>query len=167
MVTEKQKEYKKMRYLQISYDNTNFWMEIEEDDYVVRQVIKDVNGSYHISCMEDCLAEGTIQEQDLDGTIEKITKNQFEMIWEHVKSDYSPIWEKKKRNTPIGSYVKATYRYDYPQGYIFSIGDWPGVLVINDTIAEQMVSVQVGDIITGKVTGYDDLNMWFVISLIS
>ena len=151
-----------MKYIMIDFEDEKFWIEIGEDNYAMRQIIRDNNNIYHLSCIEDCLGEGPIVEQDLDGDIKFITKYDFEGIWDNLKSEYGDKWKRIKLNKRIGSKITGTYKYSYPQGYIFDIGDWLGVV---KDISKKEMNFTTGDKIKGIIIGYDDINMWFIIKL--
>ena len=46
-----------MNYIIIKYENEEFWIEIDKENYAIRQII--ISGdNIEISCINDCLAEG-------------------------------------------------------------------------------------------------------------
>lgn len=48
-----------MNYIMIKYENEEFWIEIDKENYAIRQII--ISGdNIEISCINDCLAEGKI-----------------------------------------------------------------------------------------------------------
>ena len=56
-----------MKYLLVETEIEKFWIEIGIDGYANRQIVIDEFKKIHISCLEDCLAEGVIDENDLEG----------------------------------------------------------------------------------------------------
>lgn len=70
-----------MRYLLIYFENEQYWLEITEKQIATRQIIVDENLEIHISCREDCLAEGKIITDELGGTYKEISKEEFESQW--------------------------------------------------------------------------------------
>ena len=63
-----------MKYMILTLNEEKYWLEVEEDNYANRQIILDEYKQFHISCMEECLAEGPIEESDLEGDIRYLTK---------------------------------------------------------------------------------------------
>lgn len=53
-----------MKYLFSEFDSEQFWIEVDHDGYALRQIIIDADNKVHVSCIEDYLAEGTIDEND-------------------------------------------------------------------------------------------------------
>ena len=70
-----------MKYLLIEFEEEEYWIEVGTDGYALRQIVFYNDKNVHISSLEDCLAEGPINENDLDGTIKLITKHEFEEYW--------------------------------------------------------------------------------------
>ena len=69
-----------MNYIMIKYENEEFWIEIDKENYAIRQII--ISGdNIEISCINDCLAEGKIYLYELDGDITKIDKEKFDLKW--------------------------------------------------------------------------------------
>lgn len=150
-----------MEYILISFENIQMWMEIEKEGYALRQIVKDEDDIYHLSCMEDCLAEGVIKKEDLAGKIISIKKEEFEEKWNNLKKIYEEKWREIKRNNPIEKKINGKCKYYYPQGYILDVEGGLGLLKDNSTI-----DVNIGDIVQGIITGYDDINMWLLITLL-
>ena len=62
------------KYIYLQDEGDKYWIELDGENYAVRQISVDVWGRYHLSCFEDCLAEGVFEEK----CIEKIiSKNEF------------------------------------------------------------------------------------------
>ena len=51
-----------MKYLVTKFDSEQYWIEVGNDGYALRQIIIDADNNEHVSCIEDCLAEGVIGE---------------------------------------------------------------------------------------------------------
>ena len=71
-----------MKYLLIKYGEENYWYELDDEGYAIRQIILDEHCQIHVSCLEDCLAEGPVNEEELEGSIENISKREFDMLWQ-------------------------------------------------------------------------------------
>ncbi len=153
-----------MEYMLIIFEDIEMWIELTEEGYALRQIIKEEDNTYHLSCVEDCLAEGVIKKEDLAGDIISIKKTEFEYQWDELKKAYVDKWIETKRNYIIGKKIKGKFQYYYPQGYIFDINGVLGLL--KDDTGMQAENLCIGDIVEGVVIGYDDINMWILISLI-
>lgn len=94
-----------MKYLLLIFDNEKYWFEIDDENFACRQIILDENGIYHISCIEDCLAEGQVVIENLDGKIFDLAKSEFEKVWQFVLEDYRTYWEEIKEKYPVGCCV--------------------------------------------------------------
>ena len=76
-----------MNYIMIKYENEEFWIEIDKENYAIRQII--ISGdNIEISCINDCLAEGKIYLYELDGDITKIDKEKFGEIKDITDKGY-------------------------------------------------------------------------------
>ncbi|ALC89079.1 hypothetical protein AM500_04180 [Bacillus sp. FJAT-18017] len=144
-----------MKYLLIEYEGEEYWIEVGSDGFARRQIIVDNDKTIHLSCLEDCLAEGPIDENELDGNIRLITHQEFEENWNKATLKKRKIWEIQKRNYPIGEEVRLTAAYHYPQGWILKAEDVMGICSGCD--------VGYGQWVKGRVSGYDELNMWLKI----
>ena len=117
----------RMRYLIINFDNEQYWLEIADDDYALRQIIIDANGRFHVSCSEDCLTEGIINESELAGELHLITQYEFESKWAIATVEERKLWNILKNQYPIGKAVEGKALYSYPQGWILGIGQSLGI----------------------------------------
>lgn len=146
-----------MKYLLINFEDEQYWLEIGTDGYALRQIIIDADKQTHVSCIEDCLAEGIIREGELDGKISTITQYEFESRWNIVTLEKRKSWDILKEQYPIGKVVECKVKYFYPQGCILEIGELRGICNVKP-------DVYPNDYIKGKVNGYDETNMWLLIS---
>jgi ribosomal protein S1 len=146
-----------MKYLYINFDDEKYWLEIGTDAYALRQIIIDADNQTHVSCFEDCLAEGVVIEDELDGKISMITKVEFENQWNIATSEKRKTWVILKKQYPIDTVVVCKVKYFYPQGCILEIGDLQGICTVKSNVSPN-------DSINGKVIGYDETNMWLIIS---
>ena len=108
-----------MKYLLLKLNDEIYWFELEVDSYANRQIVLDKCNEYHISCMEDCLAEGPVNETELLGDISYISEQEFEDVWQLVLEKYKKQWEQIKEKYPIGACVQGVNSYIYPQGTIY------------------------------------------------
>ena len=145
-----------MEYLLLETDIEKYWYELTNERYATRQILLDEYGEIHISCLEDCLAEGLVDEADLEGTISKISKEEFDSLWYKYIRKYVNLWEETKKKYPIGTSVQGVYKYFYPQGSIIKGDDFIAVYVgKNPFFIHQLVQY--------VVKAYDDMNMWLVL----
>lgn len=145
-----------MKYLWIAYENEEYWMELDEELYALRQVIIDSDSRMHVSCREDCLGEGAVIEDELDGVYREVEPEAFEETWSLAVKDYCSEWVKAKENYPIGCKVQIVCQYFYPQGAIAAGDDF--VAVYRGTEESPLRKS-----LTAQVTGYDEVNMWLVL----
>ena len=144
-----------MNYIMIKYENEEFWIEIDKENYSIRQII--ISGdNIEISCTNDCLAEGKIYLYELDGDITKIDKEKFDLKWKECTRKYFDIWRKIKLKYPIGSKFKGNFVRYHPNGAIFKNG-----VAYAKKIDD--VNYKIGDSILGEVCDYDEPNMWFIL----
>ena len=137
-------------------NDEKYWFELEEDRYANRQIVLDECNEYHISCMEDCLAEGPVNETDLVGEITYISEQEFEDVWQLVLKKYRKQWEEIKKKYPIGTCVQGVNCYIYPQGSIIKGEDFVAVYKGNEPFHLRKV-------VHHTIKMYDDVNMWLVV----
>jgi len=145
-----------MKYLLLKMDEEKYWFELDEENLVNRQIVLDEYNQLHVSCLEDCLAEGVINEADLDGEILNLAKQEFEDVWQSVIKKYKKGWEETKKKYPIGVYVQGTNSYAYPQGTVITGKDFIAIYDGNESFC-------INKIVKYKVKSYDDINMWLVV----
>lgn len=146
-----------MRYLLIIFEGEQYWIEISDEGYALRQINIDANRNVQVSCIEDCLAEGYIDEDELEGTIRIISQLEFEIKWEEATLEIRKRWNNEKDNYKIGKKVKCKAKYLYPQGWILKIDQLQG-------ICNSEFEMSYNQQIEGKVSGYDEVNMWLLIN---
>ncbi|MGB8454935.1 MAG: hypothetical protein WCD89_21730 [Anaerocolumna sp.] len=151
-----------MKYWLINFEEEQYWIEVSDDNIALRQLVKDVGKAIRISCIEDCLAEGVIDVENLEGEIHEISMEEFEKKWSIETKPYRNLWEIQKEKYQIGNIVEGEINYFYPQGIIMQIGEVKGIYV--DKKGNNEHSKYPLDTIKGIVKGYDDKNMWIVIA---
>ncbi|MFD0590079.1 hypothetical protein ACFQZE_19020 [Paenibacillus sp. GCM10027627] len=95
------------RYLLIKFEDEEFWVEVRSDGYASRQIIIDKDRNMHVSCLEDCLFEGSIDESELDGTIKIVSQSKFEKKWNNATLTKRKLWVSQKVRNPIGKRVRS------------------------------------------------------------
>lgn len=145
-----------MKYLLLELDEEKYWYELDDEGYAYRQIVLDEHCQLHLSCFEDCLAEGPINEDDLEGSIIALSKPEFDILWENILKQYEKSWEDIKKKYPIGVCVQGEYSYSYPQGSIIKGDDFTAIYKGDEPFfLHQLVRY--------KVKSYDDINMWLVV----
>ena len=109
-----------MRYIYFISDEDRYWIEVDNDGIAVRQIILS-DGLYHISALEDCLAEGKVVDEEIDGDVTDISRADFEHVWEKTLEEYRPVWNSTKQRFKINDFIMAELAFYYPQGKIFKI----------------------------------------------
>ena len=145
-----------MKYLLLKSGEEKYWYELDDAGYANRQIVLDENCQIHVSCLEDCLAEGPINEEDIDGSITNLSKSEFDILWQNTLKKYEKLWEKIKKSYPIGVYVQGQYSYSYPQGSIIRGDDFIAIYKGNESFC-------LNQLVRYKVKSYDDMNMWLVV----
>lgn len=145
-----------MRYLLICFENEQFWLEITEQLIAMRQVIIDENLEIHVSSREDCLAEGKIITDELEGTYKEISKEEFESRWISAIKPYYNEWLSIKQRYPIGTNVEGTCKYFYPQGIVVEGRDYFAIYIGKKEL-------QFNSTLVACVKKYDEDNLWLVL----
>lgn len=153
-----------MKYWFINFEEEQYWIEVTDDNIATRQIIKDADDIIRISCKEDCLAEGVIDVEDIEGEIIEISLEEFEEKWNAEIKAYHKLWKFQKEKYPIGKIVEGEIKYFYPQGIIMQIGETKGVYQARESKESDVYRKYPLDKIKGKVKGYDEKNMWLIIS---
>lgn len=145
-----------MKYLLLKWEKEKYWYELDNEGYAIRQIVLDEHSQIHISCLEDCLAEGPVNEEELEGSIETISKREFDILWQDALKKYNKLWEEIKKRYPIGVLVQGKYGYSYPQGSIIRGSDFIAIYKGKDLFCLHQV-------VQYRVKSYDDTNMWLVV----
>ena len=78
-------------------------MELDAQGYAIRQLIVDKYSTIHLSCREDCLAEGNVFNMDIGGEVRDISRKLFEEKWSLAILPYKVEWIQTKKKYLIGS----------------------------------------------------------------
>ncbi|WP_079506432.1 hypothetical protein [Mesobacillus jeotgali] len=146
-----------MKYLLIEFEDEEYWIEVGTDGYALRQIVFDNDKNVHVSSLEDCLAEGPIDENDMEGKIKLITKHEFEENWNKATLKKRELWGIQKMEYAIGKEVCFKVAYNYPQGWVLKVEDLIGIYSGD-------CDLSYGQWVKGRVLGYDEINMWLRIS---
>ena len=154
-----------MKYVLDMYENVEYWIEIDDTGNALRQIIIG-NNDIQISCKTDCLAEGIIELEDLEGDIKLLDSNCFEKKWKSIINNFEASWGEQKSQYSIGQYVRGRIKYFYPQGVILQIDKVQGICDYEELkIWNENTILQPGQIVKGIVSGYDETNMWIKVRL--
>lgn len=145
-----------MKYILLQSGKERYWLELDNDNYANRQIILDADNRFHISCKEECLAEGQIYADDLDGDISYLGAQEFETMWKHILKKYKKQWKKTKKKYPIGTNVQGIHSYLYPQGIIVRGKDFIAIHLKDEKFS-------IGKVVQYKVAAYDNINMWLIV----
>lgn len=116
-----------MKYLVIYFENEQYWLELTKQLTALRQIIIDENLEIHISAREDCLVEGQLIIDELQGTYKEICREEFNNQWRVAMKSYYNEWLSVKQKYPIGSKIEGICKCFYPQGTIVQGNDYFGV----------------------------------------
>lgn len=151
-----------MKYLFWEFEGDYFWIEVTKEGFVQRQIIRQADNKILVSCRQDCLAEGEIENDYIKNF--EIDMQEFEEKWAQYTKEYRFLWEETKKTYKIGKKAEGTILYFYPQGIIFSIGKIQGIANYNEySKKSNSFSLYPNHKITGVIVGYDEKNMWLVI----
>lgn len=145
-----------MKYLLLKLGKEQYWYELDEEGYASRQINVDEDGQIHVSCLEDCLAEGLINEDDLEGYVIHLSKQEFENLWQTTLKKYEVVWKDIKKKYPIGIFVQGKCSYSYPQGSIIRGNDFIAIYIGEESFC-------LNKLVQYKVKSYDEKNMWLVV----
>lgn len=143
-------------YIKYLADKEHWYFELDEDGYATKQILIDDKGC-HMSCFEDCLAEGVVDPSGFDdeGTSQRISKDEFYDEWNNLLSKHIDAWNATKTKYPIGSICSGKTKAFYPQGQIVEGDDFIGVCQTESTLLHEIKNYSVCD--------YDESNMWLVL----
>ena len=122
-----------MKYICISYYQDKYYMELDDRNTALREIIlHDQLSSFEISCFDDCLAEGEVDIYQIEGEILKLSKEYFENLWQAYTVQYKSKWDKIKKSMAIGMMLEMKQCYIYPQGIILKKDHLTGLCVKTD-----------------------------------
>ena len=143
-----------MTYILLFFNNQKMYIELDKQQNAVRQINIDENCQSQLSCRNDCLAEGEIYEEDMDGDFEYISSEIFEEKWSLEIRPYQLEWIQTKYS--IGSKIVGRSLFFYPQGIVIEGDDFYGVYIGD-------MDYKLNQKIEAQVEAYDDKNMWLIL----
>lgn len=146
-----------MHYVLICFEREELYIELDAQENAMRQLNIDEYSIKHLSCREDCLAEGVICETDIEGEFQNISKELFEEKWSSAMLPYELEWMQTKKKYLIGSRVVGQSLFFYPQGIVIKGQDFFAIYKGNKI-------KQINQNIKAQVEAYDEENMWLILS---
>ena len=145
-----------MKYYFVMFEDVRYWIEVDSNSFAMRQIVVE-GEDVEISSFQDCLSEIQIIEEEMEGDVKQITSLEFDAKWETIMVKYSIVWKESKRLHPVGSKISGQVMYFYPHGTIIEIEEIKG-LYLHDT-----TNIEIGQRISGVVSGYDEINRWVIV----
>ncbi len=149
-----------MNYLLQQSDKQQWYFEVDDQGIAYRQMLLEEGKESKISNVkkhEFFLAEHELHLDDPE--LEKIPKETFEAVWDEIITKQQPRWLENKKALPLGEVL-------YPQGVIVSIPDTDalGLANYNEFAAHsQQRNLHKGLLVEAQITGYDEVNCWFLL----
>lgn len=144
---------KQRKYLYLQDEDDEYWIEIDEENYAIRQIIREANDIFHLSCFEDCLAEEPITDVS---EFKSISYDTFQRIWNKCISTHDLEWDNIKNKYELGSSVNLKVECFYPQGIIMKGSNFIAIYFGNSHF-------ELHEIVNLQVVKYDDENHWVVV----
>lgn len=144
---------KQRKYLYLQDDDDEYWIELDEENYAIRQIIREPNDILHLSCFEDCLAEGPIIDLS---EFNIISYDTFQQIWNKCISTHDSEWDNIKNKYVLGSSVNLRVECFYPQGIIMKGSNFIAIYMGNRNF-------KLHEIVNLQVVQYDDENHWVIV----
>lgn len=146
-----------MEYIYGKFENEEFWLELDEEYGAIRQMILSKN-KIQISFRDDCLAEGIVNIEELDGDFEIIAREKFEDKWNKISMKIKDDFEEAKLRYKVGEIVSGNILDKYnPFGIIISISENVQGQVERKNLNSK--GFDEGKEITGEICGYDEYTM--------
>ncbi len=147
----------------IEFEGCTILIELDSQKYACRQMIFYENQLILNSCMHDCLAEGQVYKEELEGIVSNISSKEFKKKWSSSIHNFKANWEKTRINNVIGSQLQANFICPYyPYGDIFMLMNGSiGIMESN-----KKVYTWKDTNILVEVIGYDEIDMFVKIVVI-
>lgn len=150
-----------MKRIQYDLNGVQYYIEINQQRYPVRQVIKEKDGRILNSAMDDILPEAQLTINEERHTL--ISEEDFEKVWIHALQQYKEAWTQTKKDFPIGKEIEVTVKRFYPHGIICQDNDDHVFMTTDEAYTPvDEVMVYLEDTLEGVVSGYDDEYMWVI-----
>ncbi|AIQ59337.1 hypothetical protein [Paenibacillus borealis] len=156
-----------MIYLLDPSGKKRWYFEVDEEGWAFRQILLDEGKESKISNQKkyDFFLSETELPLD-DGTLLRITQEEFEEVWSRINKDQTERWVELKSKLPLGTKITGPIEVLYPQGVIVSIPVHDALAIADyDECAANYKNrnIHKGLNVTASITGYDEVNYWFVL----
>lgn len=136
-----------------------YLIELNEEQYPVRVIIKDKEGNIKVSSKENCLPERALEYNEDIHTL--ITQKKFDEAWNQVHYELLTEWNDTKKSYPLEKEINVVVECFYPQGIICE-SNQVRFLTSDIKYIEEEEFLYPSDPLDGIVSGYDDVNMWII-----
>lgn len=156
-----------MIYLQQHSDKQQWYFEVDDEGIAYRQMLLEEGKESKISNVkkyEFFLAEHELPLDDPE--LKRFPKEAFEAVWDEMITEQQPRWLENKKELPLGTTIIGYLEVLYPQGVIVSIPDTEALgLADYDECAahSQQRNIHKGLLVEAQITGYDEVNCWFLL----
>ncbi|MCZ8517928.1 MULTISPECIES: S1 domain-containing protein [Paenibacillus] len=138
----------------------SFFFELDSEGITMRQIVGQKESLLVSNRPDFCLSEAPIDVKY--GIL--IPQNEFQELWELGNKPYRNEWIEARRKLKEGMELEGQIEVIYPQGIIIDLGG--GRYGITDYEECRRVSgahkIYPGNKIKGKISGFDDSNLWIV-----
>lgn len=153
-----------MKYIKFYFEGEQFYIELDKEQFALRQIIISFDNNVQISCRDDCLSEGKVRLDNDLYAYTYISKEEFEEKWIKYTEHYKKDWRKIKCKYGIGHSIKGTILRFYPQGIILDINGVIGCADYNKVKSNnEGGALYPGYSVAGIVSGFDEENMWIIV----
>jgi hypothetical protein len=156
----------------------NYWKDIYEEDHEIylfevdeeywswRQItVNEETKEIIVSNKKQLGYPLTDQPLPPQPGLTQISQKEFEEYWRKGNMDLIEKWDEIKSKFPLGLPVKCTAEIRLPHGVLGSNPDSPTFVMKHELFEKKYSYLNfVGSEISGKVTGYDELNFWVMLS---
>ncbi|MNC14686.1 Immunity protein WapI [compost metagenome] len=156
-----------MIYLLQQSDKQKWYFEVDDEGIAYRQMLLEEGKESKISNVKK--HEFFLSEKELsfdDPELKRIPKEAFETVWDKIITEQQPRWLENKKALPLGTTIMGYLEVLYPQGVIVSIPDTAalGLADFAECAAHsQQANISKGLLVEAKITGYDEVNCWFLL----
>ena len=156
-----------IRYFRCTYPFEDLDIDVEYyemlGDGALRQ-LTIMNGKPSSSNIDLHLASSSFEISEDEEDVERITKEEFDAVWNAHLENYRDQWEHAKALYPIGTDVMGVLRIFFPQGAIVKLKDALGVADYwQCRKSTQPENMHPRHRITAIVEGYDEVNQWIIL----
>lgn len=157
----------RIRYFRCTYPFEDLDIDVEYyemfDDFLLRQ-LTIMNGKPFSSNVQLHLGDGRFEISEDEDYVDRMTKEEFDEVWNAHLENYRPRWEKAKALYPVGTHVTGALKIFFPQGAIVKLKNALGVADYRQCReSTQPENMYPSHRITAVVEGYDEINQWIIL----